>query len=107
MSKYYTSKYEDNCYQKQHFIDYMKENELSEIELREMKMEVGSVIFWCTEFNSVGEVGEGCGKSCPKYIPRNGKNGRCRFSNNLYEATNNKIILKRNGRNKRNIQKTR
>lgn len=29
--------------------------------------------------------GEGCGKECSYYKPRNGKNGRCRFSRNCYE----------------------
>jgi hypothetical protein len=94
MAKFYSSKYEDECYQKQHFIEYMIENNLSEIELTEEKQMNNSGYFWCTEFLEMGEVGESCGKICKKYIPRNGKNGRCRFSNNVYESTDKKITLK-------------
>jgi hypothetical protein len=94
MAKFYTSNYEDECYQKQHFIEYVKENNFSEIELTEERQIIGSGYFWCTEFDEIGEVGELCGKICKKYIPRNGKNGRCKFSNNVYESTDKKIILK-------------
>jgi hypothetical protein len=41
--------------------------------------------YYCTEYQEIGEVGQDCGKICKKYEPRNGKNGRCRYSNNGYE----------------------
>jgi hypothetical protein len=42
----------------------------------------------------MGEVGEGCGKFCEYYKPRNGKNvRRCRHSANC-EADENPITIK-------------
>lgn len=37
---------------------------------------------------------EGCGKFCPNYAQRNGKNGRCRFAQNVYRANDKSKIIK-------------
>ena len=73
--------------------EYMKENELTELKLHESKVEIGSDYFWCKHFQEVGIKGEGCGKSCEKYQPRNGKSGRCRFSAPTYELTDKVLNL--------------
>lgn len=58
-----------------------------EIILEEMNVEYGNKLFWCSEHEFAGEVGEDCGTSCKEYEPRNGKSGRCRHSKNTYEPT--------------------
>ena len=96
MSKYYFRKdrEDEGCYSLSFLRNKMKDEELSELVLYEAKIERNSGYFWCREFQEVGEVGEGCGKECNKYSPRNGKSGRCRYSANLYEQTNRIKILK-------------
>ncbi len=81
------------AYDRQYWLEYMQENNLDEIRLFEAVPEYGTGYFWCGEYFEVGEVGEGCGKACEAYSPRNGKNGRCRFSNHLY-SPGKEIILK-------------
>ena len=95
--KYYFSKdYDDGerCYTLQFFRDYMKENNLLTLELIEAKIETGTNYFYCLEFGEVGETGEGCGKICRMYAPRNGKNGRCRHHANCYIPTKNILTFK-------------
>jgi hypothetical protein len=94
MAKYYFSiDNEENCYPLKYWKEYKEENELKKLELIEAKIETGESYFWCTFYQTTGEVGEGCGIQCEEYKPRNGKNGRCRFSNNCYEQTDKKIII--------------
>lgn len=98
MSKklYFPKGDEGSCYQLEYWREYMKENNLSEIELFEAKRETGSGYFFCKEFLEIGEVSEGgCGKTCEKYKPNNGKNGRCKHYGYTYEYTDKKLILKR------------
>ena len=64
------------------------------MEVFEAKREVGSDYFFCTELDEVGEVGQGCGKFCYHYKPRNGKNGRCKHSGSVFEQTEKTKILK-------------
>ncbi len=87
MSKYYFSDdWDDRCYTKDTLIDLMKtEWGIKELKIYPAIMMVKGDYFYCKKFREVGEVGEGCGKECDKYEPRNGKNGRCRYSNNCYE----------------------
>jgi hypothetical protein len=72
----------------------MKEQGIAEMDVFEAKIEYGNGYFYCREFGDIGEVGEGCGKMCDKYSPRNGKNGRCRFSGHTYEQTEIKRTIK-------------
>jgi hypothetical protein len=74
----------------------MKEEGIDEIELIEAEMEAGTGYFYCTQYGECGIVGESCGKFCDEYKPRNGKNGRCRFSANTYEQTEKHFTLKTN-----------
>lgn len=97
--KYYFPKDSDPemCYQRSHFVEVMQENGISEIEVYPARMVKKDDIYaWCREYGDVIETGPGggCGKSCEFYKPRNGKNGRCRFSVNLYEPLEETITLK-------------
>lgn len=50
---------------------------------------------WCKKFQDMVETGQGnCGIRCEKYSPRNGKNGRCRYSGHFYEQTEVKRVIK-------------
>ena len=46
---------------------------------------VGAGFAWCREFGAPIEKGEGCGKLCEKYSPRNGKSGMCMEWRHCYE----------------------
>ena len=72
--------------------EYMRENDITELTIYQAKRTTGTGYFWCTHFHEVGEVGEGCGKECEAYSPRNGKNGRCRYSGYLYETDKKRIL---------------
>jgi len=93
MKKYF-SDIDECCYPLSHYKEYMAENNIKELKLFEAKMEVGNEYFYCREFFEIGQVGESCGKVCDEYAPRNGKNGRCIHSANIYEQTEIVKILK-------------
>ena len=90
MAKYYfDGNEEEHCYTLDCFIERLG-GWLDEITVYPAVMVVGVGVYYCQKFGEVGEVGEGCGKQCSEYKPRNGKNGRCRHSANCYEADYNK-----------------
>ena len=92
--KYYFEKDDyEMCYTKDRFIELMEERGTTEIEIYPAKMVVGERMFYCQEYGYVGESGEGCGRFCDSYKPRNGKNGRCRHHSNTYEPTDKPIKL--------------
>jgi len=85
---------ETGAYSKDYFIEKMKEEGLTEIEVYPAVMLKGEQFAWCSEFQDTVEVRQGdCGRFCDKYSPRNGKNGRCRFSQNCYEPDENRLIV--------------
>ena len=96
MKYYFCDQYDggERCYPISFYRAEMLEYDMRELELIEAKLETGTGHFYCQEFQEVGEVGEGCGKICDKYAPRNGKNGRCRHSSNCYVKTDKRQILK-------------
>lgn len=97
MAKFYFSSHEpEHCYPKQYHLDFMKENRIKEMTVFEAKAEIGSDMFFCKELMEVGAKGEGdgCGKMCQHYKPRNGKSGRCIHSGHVYEQTDKSITLK-------------
>lgn len=73
--------------------DMMADDKLKEREVFEAKRMTGEGIFWCKVHYEVGEVGEGCGKSCDEYKPRNGKSGRCVHSGYCYTPAK-KVLIK-------------
>ena len=95
MKYYFENNDDDGCYPKEHFQELMEERDISEIEVYPAKIMYGTGYFYCQEHGDVGETGEGCGKFCEFYKPRNGKNGRCKHHSNTYEPADNSIILKR------------
>ena len=95
MAKFYFREDDDErCYQKKDILAEMKEFGIAELKIFEAKRTIGESYFWCTVNQEVGEVGQDCGRFCPDYKPRNGKNGRCRFSGSCYEPTEKVTILK-------------
>lgn len=100
MKKYYFCEQIDEgfCFTLDYFIRYMKEEEISEIEIVEAVRDVGSDYFYCKEFSEVGEKSEGgCGKFCESYLPRNGKNGICKHWGYVRSFGESEYILKANG----------
>ena len=91
---YFRADDEEQCFLKKDIIEDMRENCISELKIFEAKRITGEEYFWCTTYQEVGEVGQDCGRSCSKYKPRNGKNGRCRYSGHCYEPTEKSEILK-------------
>lgn len=92
MPKFYFNSYDENCYTLAYFKEYMKENGIKETQVFEAVADKGSPYFYCNEFSEIGEVGQGCGKICESYKPRNGKNGRCVHSGHVYDQGKSKII---------------
>jgi hypothetical protein len=104
MSKYYfrdDDGYGDvNCYQKSAIIEQMKDEELTELTVYKAKRETSLGYFFCQEWREVWEVGESCGKQCDKYIPNNGKNGRCKHYRWCYIPTKRTQTFKVKGEQK-------
>jgi hypothetical protein len=97
MAKFYFREDDDErCFLKKDIIADMKENGIRELKVFEAKRVIGESYFWCSVNQDVGETGQDCGKFCPDYKPRNGKNGRCRFSGHCYEPSEIPILLKLN-----------
>ena len=85
MKLYYENELSEYCFEESYFQQLMKEKSLKEIEVYEAIPEKIEGLFYCKEFQEFGETGEGCGKTCDKYTPRNGKSGCCKyFSNKSY-----------------------
>jgi hypothetical protein len=87
MRYYFEDQESERGYAKDHFIEEMKERGITEMKVYPAKMIKGEDFAYCTEYSEPVETGAGdCGRFCEFYKPRNGKNGRCRFSSNCYEA---------------------
>ena len=99
--KYYFEKGDcELCYTKQHFMEVMEERGITEIEVFPAIIEYGTDYFYCQEHGESGMSGEGCGKFCDFYKPRNGKNGRCRHHSNCYTPADKSVILKLKSKHK-------
>ena len=85
---------DDNCFTKDHFMEVMDELGITEMEVFPAKVIYGEEYFWCHAIGEPGMKGEGCGRFCSDYKPRNGKNGRCVHSGHCYEPADESIILK-------------
>ena len=94
MSKYYFQSIGGKCYPMDYWLKYMKDLRIPEMPIYEAKREVGNGFFFCKEFDAMGETGEGCGKLCRKYEPRNKISGICKHAKPTYEKTENIKILK-------------
>lgn len=96
MSKYYFSNLVDTCWTLKGIKMLMRLYDVDEIEVEEARLDTSASgkYFYCTFYNEIGNVGENCGKICSEYAPRNGKNGRCRYSAHCYEPTGKKRTIK-------------
>lgn len=94
MSKYYfLDEDAEYCYNKNYLLRYMEDNNLTELEVYNAKIEKIDDYFFCKGYGEVTEKGN-CGKGCKFYNPKNQKNGCCKHYDNLYTATD-KILIKR------------
>jgi hypothetical protein len=95
MSKLYFSNLDESgCYTIDTIKALMDDAGINELEIAEAKRIKGDPFFFCTMYQETGEKGLGCGRECSQYSPRNGKNGRCRYSGYCYEPTDKKRIIK-------------
>jgi len=98
MKFYFESKYDEVCYNKQYFIDKMKDENTTEIEVFEAeKDKLPKDVFFCKELQLFGAVGREfypCGMVCPYYQPKNGKSGCCKFYSKLTFSPAKKVTLK-------------
>ena len=74
MKLYFREDNEEVCYLKKDILEDMKEEGISTLKIIEAKRITGEPYFWCTVNQEVGQVGQGCGRLCSQYKPRNGKN---------------------------------
>ena len=95
MKLYFNEFDDEQCFKIDYHKDFMRDEGIKVMKLYEAKRETGTGYFYCTEYFSIGEVGE-CGKICDGYVPNNGKNGRCRHYGYTYEQTDKIKILKLN-----------
>ena len=96
MSKYYfTEEDDENCYSLYGIKKSMKIRGISKMKVFEARRLIGTGYFYCSIKDTIGKVSESfCGRTCKYYEPRNGKNGRCRFSSFLYIKTDKSKIIK-------------
>lgn len=94
MKYYFSELEEEHCYELSYFYDLMEENNLKELKLKPAVPIHGEGLFWCKHYCEVGESNNGtCGKICPKYHPRNGKNGICKNWSYTYRPTTPEIKI--------------
>jgi hypothetical protein len=94
MKYYFETQDSEKCYTIDYFYEQLSDD-LPEMTIYPAKIMYGSDYFYCQEYGEMGEKGEGCGRFCDFYKPRNGKNGRCRHSRNPYEPAEKPITIKK------------
>ena len=95
MKYYMESKDEDGVFTIDGYMDRIIDGEDEEIELFEMKRDIGGEM-WCEEIGAFVELGD-CGTQCSTYSPCNGKSGRCRNLKNGFVETGLKFLLTKSG----------
>lgn len=95
LAKYYFCEDEaETCRTLKSIREWMSEQGIERRTIYPALIMYGQDLYYCSHYGDIGEVGQGCGRFCKAYKPRNGKNGRCRHSKNGYEPDlNNPIIL--------------
>lgn len=96
---YFENDDSEMCFPETYFQHLMKENGLSEIEVLKAKKYKLDNVFWCKEFQEIGQTGskftfDQCGHECKSYLPRNGKSGCCKHYSKTFYEPDEKIILK-------------
>ena len=95
MKYFMESKDEDGVFTIDGYMDRIIDGEDEEIELFEMKRDIGGHM-WCDESLEFIEKGD-CGRWCSYYEPCNGKSGRCRSLKNGFVETGKKFLLTKSG----------
>ena len=93
--KYFTESTDTDGVEALEFYKSELDEDLKEIELLEMKRDIGGEM-WCDEVWDFVEKGD-CGRWCDYYKPCNGKSGRCRNLKNGFIETGRKFILTKSG----------
>ena len=94
--KYYMASWdEDGVGTLDGYKDMIIDGEEEEIELFEMKRDIGGEM-WCEEREDFVEKGD-CDRWCNHYKPCNGKSGRCRELKNGFVETGLKFLLTKSG----------
>jgi Uri superfamily endonuclease len=87
--KLYFQKDAEMCYPLYWHLDYMKENNIKEMQVFRAKVEHESGMFFCRFMEQIGEKNGTCNKKdCDTYVPKNGIKGRCFHYGFCYEPTN-------------------
>jgi hypothetical protein len=90
---YFQNKDDEFCYDTAYFQEFMEEAGLQQMEVFRAIPEAIPGYFWCMQLKCRGEMGF-CGKICPDYKPRNGKNGICKHHSNIFFECGEKVTLK-------------
>jgi hypothetical protein len=94
MKYYFIHRGDEFCYSKSIIKKYLVENNLKEINVFEAKKSENLDFLYCKKFQEIGDK-KYCGKNCNEYIPRNGKNGCCKYFGYCYEPTDKIIKIKK------------
>lgn len=92
MKFYFETEDSDECFNKKHFVDQLKESGEKQITVFEAVPDnINTEWMYC---RAVGEVGlkTECGRYCEDYSPRNGKSGICKHQGKLHLAGEEVII---------------
>ena len=92
--------WDEYAYNLKYILAKMKEDGITELKVFKAEREIGTDYFFCRAIDEVGlkyPKGDGCGRWCPDYIPRNGKNGCCKHRGFCYEKGD-EFILNINGK---------
>ncbi|MFK5938701.1 MAG: hypothetical protein QM497_09955 [Sulfurimonas sp.] len=89
----YTTEYGEVSYDLEYWKEYKKCNNLKELELLETTEDKDTNIRWCTLFGDFIDDSD-CGKAeCSKYIPQNGKRGKCVYKGYTYISTGRRVTI--------------
>jgi hypothetical protein len=92
---YFENEDSEICYTKEHFIQKMIDDEITEIEVYKAEKEKIKGVFWCHYYSLFGENSyDACGKDCKQYAPRNGKSGCCKHYTSTLFTPIEKVTLK-------------
>ena len=96
-TKYFLNGDSEICYNIDHFKNFMKENDLTELDVfKAIPTIIGGGVFWCQKHSFCGDgTSDYCGNNnCKDYQPRNKISGVCKHHRHwLYDAGD-KITLR-------------
>ena len=89
----YTTEYGEVSYDLEYWEEYKKCNNLEKLELFKTTEDREAEVRWCTLLkNFIGD--DDCGKAeCSKYVPQNGKRGKCIYKGYVYIPTGKKMTI--------------